>query len=59
MTRAEFATLLRRLKAHKEAVAKHRDAIRTIMQELDAYNESWSRALDSLEEAVDALSEYL
>ncbi len=46
-----------RIKHHKDAIAKHRDALRDIYDDLEAVLESTDTGLAELESAVQVLSE--
>lgn len=48
-----------RLKDLKKRLAKERAILRKIKDELESLDESCSRGLESLDESIDALSEYV
>lgn len=51
--------LMAQIKKHKEAIATHRDALRDLIGDVASVVDASDRALDELECAIDALSEYL
>ncbi len=51
--------LVARIKRHKDAIAKHRDALRDIMDDVEAVVDSSSEGIQLLEAAVDSLSAYV
>lgn len=44
---------------HKSEIAKHRDALREILEDAEAVCDSSNDAVDLLEGAIDRLSEYV
>lgn len=59
MSKRELRASIAAIKKHKDAIAKHRDALREIQDDLAAVLSSTGDGLESLEYAVDALSQYL
>jgi hypothetical protein len=45
------------LEAHRAAIGRHRDALRDLQGDIEALAESAARAFESLDDAIDALSE--
>lgn len=56
---AKEPTLVEKLNRHKAIIAAERDKLQETLAEFEGIIESCERADESLEEAVDALSEYL
>lgn len=52
-------SILREVNRHKAAIAKHRDALRDLIEDAEAVSESCDDAVRSLESAADALSQNL
>lgn len=50
---------LRAIRKHKAAIAKHRDALRSLHSDLTDIVESTDEGVRELEDAIDKLSEYL
>lgn len=50
-------TVIRKLERHKTALAKTRDDLRELRDEIDGLLESSERGLAALEDAIDCLSE--
>ena len=59
MTPAQMRKWLKRVEIHKDAIAKHRDALRELVTSIDGLDEMCSDAIDSLEYAIDRISEQL
>ena len=57
MRTATPQSILKKLKAEELLLAKRRDHLREIISDFEALAESCDRALDALNDAVDALSE--
>lgn len=53
------AALLAKINKRKAALARDRDALRVILADVEAVLESTDRAVEALDDCVDALSEYL
>ena len=53
------ADLIRQIKKHKDSIARHRDALRDILDDLESVSGSASDGVQKLESAIDTLSEYL
>lgn len=51
------STMLTRLKHYQEALAKERDKLRDFKEEIDALDDVSERALESLNSAIETLSE--
>ena len=47
------------IKKHKDAIARHRDALRDIHNDLEGILESATTGIDALETAIDELSQYV
>lgn len=58
-TRRDIAKLKTKVERHIEGIAKHRDALREILGDIEEHINSSSDAVELLEEAVDKLSETL
>lgn len=56
MTNASFAKSIER---HKNAIAKHRDALRVLIEDAETIEASCTDAVENLDYAVDILSQYL
>jgi len=52
-------TIIDKIKYHKNEIAKHRDALRALLDETNSITDSCDDAIASLEYALDSLSEYL
>lgn len=59
MTPKQVASMVKKIERHKAALAKHRDALRDIIEDVDAICDEASDATDNLERAVESLSKYL
>ena len=59
MNKRELKATITAIKRHKDAIAKHRDALREIQEDLSAVLNSADDGLESLEYAVDVLSQNL
>ena len=57
MTKRQHESLLKKIKAVEARLSDDRDTIRELIDQLEGLDDSASRALDSLTEAADALSE--
>jgi len=57
MTPAQIRKVIKQIEAHKAKVAKERDALREILDGIADLDDSFSRAIDDLDSAIDALSE--
>ena len=44
---------------HKAEIGKHRDALRELLEDMEAVVDSSDRGIEYMEAAVDALSEYV
>ena len=53
------AQLVRQIEKHTKAIAAHRDRLRELHDDLTAVLESADDAIDSLNYAIDKLSEYV
>lgn len=53
----EISTIIEEIKIRKVAVAKERDKLDSLIEELTDLKESCNKAWDALQEALDALSE--
>lgn len=51
--------LLAAIERHKKAIGEHRDALRELIEDVEAVIDSSDRGVEYLESAVDALSEYV
>jgi len=51
--------LIIQIQKHKDGIAMHRDALRTIAEDLEAIDDSTSIAIEELETAIDTLSQYV
>jgi hypothetical protein len=51
--------LIKRLQKEQDALAKRRDAFREIIDEAESMEESCIKAIGGLQEAIDALSEFV
>lgn len=51
------ATLIQKIKKHKDAIAKHRDELRTLQSTFEDVIESCDKADEDLGNAIAALSE--
>jgi hypothetical protein len=59
-TNAKTVAALRKvIEFHKAEIAKHRDALRDILEDAEAVADSSTDAIDYLESAVDCLSQYV
>jgi ATP-dependent Zn protease len=59
MTDAKLRSIHKRLERAKKILAKERDDLRTIIDELEDYEHIASDAYDAIEQAADRISEYL
>ena len=59
MTPKQFSKVVAKINRHKEAIGKHRDALRDIHSELADILEDADAGIDCLETAVDYLSRYI
>lgn len=59
MTKRKMTGIVKKIEMHKAAIAKHRDDLRHIQEELESVLESADEGLLSLEAAVDTLSQYV
>lgn len=59
LTPKQIAVIVRKIERHKIAIGKHRDALREIIEDVEAVSEECDGATDNLEQAVEALSRYL
>lgn len=51
--------VVRQINRHKRIIGEHRDALRTILDDLEAVVESTDEAYRQLENAIETLSQYL
>lgn len=51
--------MIKKIELHKDAIAKHRDALRDICADLKSVLQSTDTAVEELELAIQTLSEYL
>lgn len=51
--------LRKAVEMHKTEIAKHRDALRDLMEDMEAVVDSSSNAVELMEGAIDRLSEYV
>jgi len=56
MTKRTTAAMIKKLERAKATLAKDRDALRDLFDELETLKEDCEEAYDSLENAIDALS---
>ena len=56
-TRRQINSWMKKLQKHEAAVSKERDKLQDTIDELEALKEACDRALYSIQEAIDALSE--
>ena len=59
MRKKSIASLVRQLSARRVALSEQRDLLRNLIEEAEALDDQCTRALDALDDAVDALSELL
>jgi hypothetical protein len=59
LTGQQLRAIVAKIKRHSEAIARHRDQLREIYSDLEAIVESADDGLQSLDYAIDRLSEYL
>jgi exonuclease VII small subunit len=52
-------SLLKRMERHKNEISKRRDALRDVMDDLEAIIGSADRGVEALDEAIAAFSEHL
>jgi hypothetical protein len=52
-------SFIRRIEHHKREIARHRDALREILDRREAVIGSADRGIEALDEAVASLSEYV
>jgi uncharacterized coiled-coil protein SlyX len=57
MTKRKKQSILAAITRHKVAIAKHRDELRDILEELEAVVESSDNGIRELECAIDTLSQ--
>lgn len=50
--------LLKQIKKHKEAIAKERDALREILEDVEDVVGSMNEGVIALESAIDTMSQY-
>lgn len=58
MTKRQTASIVKKIKMHQAALAKHRDALRDLVEEVEGIVDTSTDAIDNLQYAVDALSQY-
>lgn len=51
--------IVAKIEKHKTAIAKHRDALRDVYDDLECVLESADRGVEGLESAIATLSEYV
>ncbi len=51
--------VMAKIKRHKDAIAKHRDALREIYEDIECVIDSTDDAVVMLESAIDILSQYV
>ncbi len=59
MRKPTAAMILKLLEAEKKRVAKARDEIRSLRQDMEEYEDAWSDALESIDYAIDKISELI
>lgn len=59
LTVAQLRAIVAKIKRHTEAIARHRDQLREIYSDLEAIVESADDGLQSLDYAIERLSEHL
>lgn len=59
LTPGQIRKIVKKMEAHKAAIAKHRDGIRDLISELEAVGDTASDAVDHIEYAVESLSQYV
>ena len=59
MTKKQHDGFVKRIELHKNAIAKERDALRDILEDLEAVVESADAGLAELDSAIMSLSEYV
>ena len=59
MSKSQGEAFRKRWNAIKANIQKERDALRDLKEEMDAVEDCAERAVDAIDEAGDALSEYL
>jgi hypothetical protein len=57
LTTEQSAAITKRIETHRSEVGKLRDSIRESISELESLEDTCERALNSLDDAADALSE--
>jgi hypothetical protein len=58
MARITPARIIRQMERHKAVVAAERDKLRDLRADMDALDDSFSSAIEALDTAIDALSQY-
>ena len=56
---AASTRLVRDIQKHKDAIAKHRDALRALVADAEQVAECCDSAVSDLDSAIDTLSQYL
>ena len=59
LNKKQFVAIVKKIEGHKAAVAKHRDALRDCVLDLEAIVDDADEAIDGLDRALEVLSEYL
>jgi hypothetical protein len=59
MTKKQLAQIVKQIERHKAGIAKHRDELREIMNQIDELESIAEDAVQSIEYAIDRLSEQL
>ena len=52
-----LASIPKQIKRHRDRIVKDRDALRLLVEEIEDFLEPTDRAIEALDDAVDALSE--
>lgn len=59
LTSGQIKKIVKQIERHKAGLVKHRDALRDLVGELEALGDTSSDAVDNLEYAIEALSQYV
>lgn len=59
ITKRKKRSILLSITRHKTAIAKHRDELRYIMDDLEAIDGSMNEAVEQLESVIDTMSQYV
>ena len=58
LTKRQANSIIRRIEKSRDAIAKERDKLEDLMEEIDNLKDTSNRAHEDLESAISALSEF-